>query len=57
MKKTTKQFIAGAFVATVASLVPTNVFAQDESLATVNAANLNIRQRNESTSKKPSKYK
>ncbi|MDP7981506.1 SH3 domain-containing protein, partial [Bacillus sp. WLY-B-L8] len=44
MKQTTKQIIAGTFLATAASLISTNAFAQEESTATVNATNLNIRQ-------------
>ena len=44
MKRTTKQIIAGTFLATAASLISTNAFAQEESTATVNATNLNIRQ-------------
>ncbi|MFI8707710.1 SH3 domain-containing protein, partial [Bacillus sp. NPDC077411] len=44
MERTTKQIIAGTFIATGASLISTNAFAQEESTATVNATNLNIRQ-------------
>ncbi|WP_242220717.1 SH3 domain-containing protein [Bacillus cereus group sp. BfR-BA-01380] len=44
MKRTTKQIIAGTFIATAASLISTNAFAQEESTATVNATNLHIRQ-------------
>ncbi|MEH6889611.1 SH3 domain-containing protein [Bacillus sp. JJ864] len=44
MKQTTKQIIAGTFLAAAASLISTNAFAQEESTATVNATNLNIRQ-------------
>ncbi|MDM5153251.1 SH3 domain-containing protein [Bacillus sp. DX1.1] len=44
MKQTTKQIIAGTFVATAASFVSTHAFAQDDNSATVNATNLNIRQ-------------
>ncbi|WP_459502158.1 SH3 domain-containing protein, partial [Bacillus sp. C1] len=42
MKQTTKQIITGTFLATAASFISTNAFAQDENLATVNATNLNI---------------
>ncbi|WP_230574477.1 SH3 domain-containing protein [Bacillus rhizoplanae] len=39
-----KQLIAGTLIATAASLISTHAFAQEESTATVNATNLNIRQ-------------
>ncbi|MDM5186919.1 SH3 domain-containing protein [Bacillus sp. DX4.1] len=44
MKQTTKQIIAGTFIATAASFVSTHAFAQDDNSATVNTTNLNIRQ-------------
>ncbi|MEH6851822.1 SH3 domain-containing protein, partial [Bacillus pseudomycoides] len=57
MKRTTKQIIAGTFLATVASLTSTNAFAQEETTATVNATNLNIRQQPTTQSKIVGKVK
>ncbi|MGF9966336.1 SH3 domain-containing protein, partial [Bacillus rhizoplanae] len=44
MKRIEKQIIVGTFIATAASLISTHAFAQEESTATVNTTNLNIRQ-------------
>ena len=44
MKRIEKQIIAGTFIATAASLISTHAFAQEESTATVNTMNLNIRE-------------
>ncbi|WP_193352127.1 SH3 domain-containing protein, partial [Bacillus bingmayongensis] len=57
MKQTTKQIITGTFLATAASLVSTNAFAQDENSATVNATNLNIREQPTTQSKVVGKVK
>ncbi|PEY42274.1 mannosyl-glycoprotein endo-beta-N-acetylglucosamidase [Bacillus cereus] len=57
MKQTTKQIITGTFIATAASFVTTNAFAQEENSATVDATNLNIREQPTTQSKVVGKVK
>ncbi|MBO1627231.1 SH3 domain-containing protein, partial [Bacillus arachidis] len=57
MRKTTKQIITTTFLATAASLISTNAFAQEENSATVNATNLNIREQPTTQSKVVGKLK